>query len=122
MSLWSFTRLLICVVLRFDLTRDYSAPPSVLLVILVFILRRFYFFVCYIYRCYFRRRPETGRLNCVCDYIIDLKPGLLLWGRDLFLRKLIWVVGSSIALSSSESVGVARSIFFFCIFLLDYRM
>lgn len=109
-------------VLRFDLTRDYSAPPSVLLVILVFILRRFYFFVCYIYRCYFRRRPETGRLNCVCDWSIDLKPGLLLWGRDLFLRKLIWVVGSSIALSSSESVGVARSIFFFCIFLLDYRM
>ena len=27
-----------------------------------------------------------------------------------------------IALSSSESVGMARSIFFFCIFLLDYRM
>ena len=60
-----------CVVLRlrFDLTREISAASVAEME--VFILSRFFwktdFFACDIYRCYFLRRPETGRLNCVCD-------------------------------------------------------
>ena len=118
MSLWYLIwRTLVVLRFRFSLTMDYCS--SVSSEVSLKFLRSMDFFAYCICLCCFLNKPETGRLNFTCDWRIDLKPGLLLWGRDLLLRKLIWV-GSSVALNS-ESVGMSKSIFFFCFDLLfDY--